>query len=94
MLRERNWSLLYRYQFDNAPASVQSVINDILEKHVDIIFVAFIDDILFHSQSLEHNEVLVKKSLQVLTKARVFWNVENYEFSVTKTQFLGFISSA
>ena len=39
----------------NAPATCQDMINDALRKHLDVFVVAYLDDILVYSRTLEEH---------------------------------------
>jgi len=50
----------------NAPATFQTMMNEILREFLDQGVVVYIDDILIYSQRLEDHIILVRKVLQRL----------------------------
>jgi hypothetical protein len=53
----------------NAPAVCQALINNVLREHLDITVVAYLNDILVYSQTLEEHKVYVRQVLECLAKA-------------------------
>ena len=41
------------FRLTNAPAIYQEVINDVLREHLDVFVIAYLDDILVYSKTLE-----------------------------------------
>lgn len=75
----------------NGPATYQRYMNDVLFDYLDDFCTAYLDDILIYSENeLEHEEH-VKKVLQRLRDAGLQVDLKKCEFSVTRTQYLGFI---
>jgi len=78
----------------NAPATFQAYINDALRDYLDEFCIAYMDDILVytngsHEEHVEH----VRKVLQRLQEHELYVKLEKCEFSVQRTNFLGFIIS-
>jgi hypothetical protein len=53
----------------NAPAVCQALINNVLRTHLDITVVAYLDNILVYSKTLEEHKVYVRQVLECLAKA-------------------------
>ena len=67
--------------------------NDIFMDILDNFMTVFLDDILIFSKSTVEHELYVKRVLQYLQEAGLQASLKKYEFSITKTKFLGFIIS-
>lgn len=75
----------------NAPATCQALINNVLRTHLDKTVVAYLDDILVYSKTLEEHVVHVKQVLECLRKADLRLNPEKCEFHKDEVEFLGFV---
>ena len=75
----------------NAPATFQTMMNEILREFLDQGVVVYIDDILIYSQSLEEHIVLVWKVLQRLREYQMAISLEKSVFHVKKVDFLGYV---
>ena len=75
----------------NAPATFQTMMNEILGEFLDQGVVVYIDDILIYSQTLEDHVILVQKVLQRLRKYRMAISLEKSVFHVKKVNFLGYV---
>jgi len=75
----------------NAPATFQTMINEILGKFLDQGVVVYIDDILSYSKMVEEHIILVRKVLQRLRKYRMAISLEKRVFHVNKVDFLGYV---
>ena len=74
----------------NAPATFQRFIFKALEEYLDIFVVAYLDDILVFSATLEDHIKHNKLVLQKLREAKVTLKLKKYEFHVQETLFLGY----
>jgi hypothetical protein len=83
--------LVMPFGLTNAPGSFQAYINDIIRDALDRFAVAYMDDILIYSNSLEEHILHVRTILQKLLSAGLFVKLEKCEFHVQKVSFLGFI---
>ena len=79
----------------NAPATFQAYINEALMGLLDIIAVAYMDDIMIFSATREEHEDHVRQVLKRLRKYGLYANLAKCEFSTDAVDFLGFrISTA
>jgi Reverse transcriptase (RNA-dependent DNA polymerase) len=51
------------FRLINAPATFQLLVNDTLKGYLDIFYVAYLDDILIYSETLEQHVKHVRKVL-------------------------------
>jgi hypothetical protein len=77
----------------NAPATFQALVNSVLREYLDHFVVAYLDDILIYSETLEEHEEHVKKVLRKLAEHQLACKPEKCEFSVQRTGFLGCVIS-
>lgn len=78
----------------NAPASFQRFIFSVLEDYLDVFVVAYLDDILVFSKTVEEHREHNRKVLQKLREARVTLKLKKCEFHVQETGFLGYVISS
>ena len=86
--------LVMPFGLSNAPASFQHLINDVLSDYLDTFVVAYLDDILIFSDSLDEHVNHVKKVLQRLRENHLYAKEEKCEFHKKQTEFLGFLISS
>ncbi|KAI1828762.1 hypothetical protein DTO006G1_9961 [Penicillium roqueforti] len=94
--RTRYGSFKYKvmpFGLTNGPATFQRFMNNVLRECMDEYAVAFVDDILIYSDTIEEHQRHVREVLSRLQKAGLQVALPKCEFSVTKTKFLGFIVS-
>src|SRR5437762_10280291 len=77
----------------NAPGSFQGYINDVIHEFLDKFAVAYLDDILIYSNTLEEHILHVRQVLQKLLEHGLFVKLEKCQFSVQEISFLGFVIS-
>ena len=75
----------------NAPVIYQDMINDALREHLDVFVVAYLDDILVYSRTLEEYQLHVSKVLEYLGVRDLRLKPEKYKFYKEEVDFLGFI---
>ena len=54
------------FKFINVPAIIQALINDILREYLNRFYIAYLDDILIYSDSIEAYKKHVKLVLKTL----------------------------
>ena len=62
----------------NAPADFQRFINDVLHPFLDAFCIAYLDDMLIYSKTLEEHQAYVKKVFEVLSKVGLYLQPEKY----------------
>jgi transposase InsO family protein len=94
--RTRYGSFKYKvmpFGVTNGPATFQRFINTTLSEYLDEFAIAFVDDILIYSETLEDHIEHVRKVLQRLRDAGLQASLGKCEFHKQNTRFLGFIVS-
>ncbi|XP_031758562.1 uncharacterized protein LOC108647661 [Xenopus tropicalis] len=77
----------------NAPATFQHFINDIFCDILDVFVVAYLDDILVYSTSLEEHRKHMKEVFSRLRLHNLVVKAEKCEFERDNIEFLGFVIS-
>jgi hypothetical protein len=77
----------------NAPATCMRLVHKLLRKYLDKYCVAYLDDILIFTKTLEEHVKIVREILQILMDAGILLKPSKCEFHVTETEFLGYIVS-
>ena len=75
----------------NAPATMQALVNDVLREYLDVFCVAYLDDILIYSKTLEEHIEQVRKVLRALQQKSLLVKLEKCEFHKQSVRFLGYI---
>ncbi len=75
----------------NAPATFQRMINNVLKEYLDKFVIAYLDDILIYSETLEEHKQHVHKVLQTLLEAKLLVEPEKAKFHVQEVEFLGHV---
>ena len=75
----------------NAPATFQSMMNEVLREFLDQEVVVYIDDVLIYSENLEQHIKLVKKVLKKLAEYNLAVAAHKSTFHVPEVEFLGYI---
>ena len=86
--------LVLLFGLTNAPATFQAYINRALSDYLDVICIAYIDDILIFSKNKADHIVHVRRVLERLRKFGLFVKLSKCEFFVFEIGFLGFRISA
>jgi hypothetical protein len=89
---------LYKYRvmsfgLTNAPASFQQWMNEVLSDYLDIFCIAYLDDILIYSDSMEEHRKHVHMVLRRLRDVGLTLKPSKCEFHIEKTEYLGYIIS-
>ena len=75
----------------NAPATFQTMMNEILREFLDQGVVVYIDDILIYTKTVKEHITLVRKVLQRLREYQMAISLEKSFFHVKKVDFLGYV---
>ena len=78
----------------NAPATFLRLVNSVLSDLLDIVCVAYFDDIIVFSSNPSDHESHVRLVLDRLRDATLYVKAEKCRFSVTTTTFVGYTISA
>ena len=79
------------FRLTNAPTTLQAYINEALEDLLDVICVAYLDDIGIYSKNAEEHTEHVRLVLDRLRQYRLYVKLSKCEFSKKEIRFLGFI---
>jgi hypothetical protein len=79
------------FKLINAPASYQSLINNIFRKYLDDFVVAYLDDILIYLKTKKEHIKHVIAVLKALKKTDMRINDTKSVFHVQRVNFLGYI---
>jgi hypothetical protein len=85
-------SLVMPFGLTNAPADFQRFIHDVLAPFLDRFTMAFLDDILIYSDSLEEHRDHVRQVLERLSAAGLHLKPEKCEFYRREVKYLGLIA--
>ncbi|KAK3512381.1 hypothetical protein QTP70_007448 [Hemibagrus guttatus] len=77
----------------NAPAIFQALINGVFQDPLGKWVIAYINDILVYSNSLEEHVLHVREVLSRLQQHHLYVKLEKCEFHRTMVTFLGYVSS-
>ncbi|KAK3515960.1 hypothetical protein QTP86_004678 [Hemibagrus guttatus] len=83
--------LVMPFGLTNAPAVFQSLINGVFQDILGKWVIAYIDDILVYSTSLEEHVRHVREVLSRLQRHRLFVKLEKCEFHQSPMSFLGYV---
>ena len=72
----------------NAPATFQAHINESLKGLLDETCVAFMDDIMIYSRSVEEHTTHVRQVLERLRENGLYVKLSKCEFFITEVNFL------
>jgi hypothetical protein len=75
----------------NAPATFMCLMNNVLNKFLDIFVLVFIDDILIYSKNREEHQEHLKLVLQVLREHQLYSKFSKCDFFQKKVHYLGHV---
>ena len=74
----------------NAPSTFQSRINHVFRDMLDAGVIAYMDDILIYSETIEEYVSLVRQVIERLRKARLCVCIKRLPFHQREVEFLGY----
>jgi len=74
----------------NAPSTFQSMINNVLCHMLDVGGIAYMDDILIYTATVEEHVALVRRVMEKLRKARLCISIKKSSFQEGEVEFLGY----
>jgi len=74
----------------NAPSTFQSMINDVFRDMLDVGVIAYMDDILIYTETVEEHVALVRRVMERLRKARLCLSIKKSSFHQREVEFLGY----
>jgi len=75
----------------NAPATFQTMMNEIFRPYLDIFVIIYLDDILIYSKDSEEHLQHLKKVLQILRDNKLYGKLSKCEFFKLAIEFLGHV---
>jgi hypothetical protein len=87
------WNVL-PFGLTNAPATFQTLMNNILRPYLDKFVVVYLDDILIFSKTPEEHLQHVDTILQVLQQHKIYCGLDKCAFGLKEVDFLGHVVSA
>jgi len=89
----KSWYGLYGYTvmpfgLCNAPSTFQSMINDVFHDMLDVAVIAYMDDILIYTETVEEHVALVRRVRERLRKARLCVSIKKSSFHQREVEFL------
>jgi len=85
--------LVMPFELTNAAAAFQRWINRTLQSYIDICCIAYLDDVLIYSGSLEQHQKDVAAIIRAIPKQGMKLKPSKCEFHQRETKYLGFISN-
>jgi len=74
----------------NATSTFQSMINDVFCDMLDVGVIAYMDDILIYTETVEEHVALVRRVMERLRKARLCVSIQKSSFHQQEVEFLGY----
>ena len=79
------------FELINASTTCQEMINDALREHLNVFVIAYLNDILIYSKTLEEHKQHVKTVLRCLKQRQLLFKFEKCEFHRLDVEFLEFV---
>ena len=84
-------SMVMPFGLTNAPATCQEVINNALREYFDIFVIAYLDNILIYSYTMDNHVQHLKLVLDCLQRKNLLIKPEKCDFHKQKVFYLGFL---
>ena len=103
MIENEKWKIVFRIKYDfyeymimffeliNVSSIFQHFINDVLREYLNVLCIAYIDDILIYNNNKKNHIKHVNKVLQRFKNASLQIDIDKFEFHKTKITYLNFI---
>jgi len=83
--------MVMSFGLTNASTTCQEMINDALRQYLDIFVIAYLDDIMIYSTTLEEHVQHVSQALECLNRRDLRLKPKKCEFHREEVDFLGFV---
>ena len=84
-------SMVMPFGLTNTPATCQEVINNALQEYLDIFVIAYLDNILIYSDTMDNHVQHVKLALDCLQRKNLLIKPEKCDFHKQEVLYLGFL---
>jgi len=74
----------------NAPSTFLSKINDVFRDLLDVGVIAYMDNILIYTETVEEHVALVRRVMERLRNARLWVSIKKSSFQQREVEFLGY----
>lgn len=86
--------LVMPFGLSNAPATFQSLMNDVFRPLLRRTVLVFFDDILVYNKSEKQHQQHLEEVLQLLQQHQLYANMKKFQFGSKQIEYLGYIISA
>src|SRR3954452_6305503 len=77
----------------NAPATFQTLMNDIFREKLDVCVLIYLNDIFIYSSDIKQHLQDLREVLEILRKNQLYAKLSKCQFLKEETEYLGFIVS-